>query len=148
MDSSKRKRVAADDSPNGDDRRKQRRNKEEDRATARDHMSSAAVNDADVEEFFAILERMRATSRCVAAAGAYRRAGAEAEQVRWRPAFVREDFEPGDGAVRDDGGGRREGAGSDNKGEAVSFKKVELDLNTDPEPEGSERTARLAGVQA
>lgn len=140
MDPSKRKRAAADDpASGGSDHRKQRRNNCQERAVAGDHVVANAVSDADVEEFFAIVLRLRPAPPCIAIAGAAGKV--EAELSLWRPSFVREDFEEGNGVARDNGGGRTEG-------EAATVRRVELDLNADPEPESDERTARFAGVQA
>ncbi|XP_008797861.1 protein NEGATIVE REGULATOR OF RESISTANCE [Phoenix dactylifera] len=130
MESGKRKR--ADDGV-GDDRRTRSRGAEADQA----------VTDEEVEEFFAILRRMRDASRCLAVdmdgggAGRPREVadGSKRGAGRWSPAFAREDF-AGPGAGNDDGGkGRLEA-------EEASAERVTehatprcLDLNAEPEPE-------------
>lgn len=53
--------------------------------------TSEDVTDDEVEEFFAILHRMREATRLLAQSAA---PSGQAESVpRWRPAFEREDFE-------------------------------------------------------
>lgn len=147
MDPSKRKRPATDESTNGGDRRRARRSSGDERAKESADHRTEAVSDAEVEEFYEILQRMKAT-RCAAAAvsGSGLRM-AEAERLRWRPSFVWEDFEEGDRAVKDDG--EKDGNSKDKKGEAVvRVRGLDLDLNEDPEPEGGDCTARCAEVEA
>lgn len=131
MESGKRKRAA---DGVGNDRPTRSRAVEGDRA----------VTDEEVEEFFAILRRMRDVSRCFAAdidGGVVGRPREEADgsmrvAVRWSPTFAREDF-AGPGSGNDDGGkGRPEAE------EAVAVERVTentaprcLDLNEEPEPE-------------
>ncbi|CAL9777640.1 unnamed protein product, partial [Musa acuminata subsp. burmannicoides] len=77
---------------------------EEERWTRRCRAKEAQVTDDEVEEFFAILQRMREAARFFVATrgGAAGREGvggeAKGERVtqtarRWQPAFEREDFE-------------------------------------------------------
>lgn len=132
MESGKRQR-AADDV--GNDRPTRSRGVEGDRA----------VTDEEVEEFYAILRRMRDVSRRLPIdidGGVVSRPrevadGSMKAAVRWSPTFAREDF-AGPGAGNDDGGkGRSEAE------EAATVERVMenalprcLDLNAEPEPEG------------
>ncbi|KAK1660702.1 hypothetical protein QYE76_048861 [Lolium multiflorum] len=106
-------------------------------ASGTDIAAVEEVSDAEVEEFYAILRRMRdATRRFVSRGGA----GAAAGPVRapaWRPSFSWEDFAPpaappsqqqqprppADERVAENGTQPRRPAG------------VFLDLNAEPEPE-------------
>ncbi|XP_038985591.1 protein NEGATIVE REGULATOR OF RESISTANCE-like [Phoenix dactylifera] len=115
------------------------------RARAEDERDRS-VTDDEVEEFYAILRRVREAARCFpvregsGGAGIRRRVAAEG-QSRWRPRFEREDFEVGSN-FRDDR--RRRGAEElATGGEATAEERVaenaipgRLDLNADPAPEG------------
>lgn len=147
MDPSKRKRPAADESTSRGDRRRPRRSSDGERGkeSGGPDQRTAAASDAEVEEFYTILQRMKAT-RCAAAASD--NGVRKAERLRWRPAFVWEDFEGGDGAVREDGvGGEKEEGGQNKRHETVRARGWELDLNADPEPDDGDRTARCTGVE-
>ncbi|URD71852.1 hypothetical protein MUK42_09347 [Musa troglodytarum] len=81
---------------------------EEERRTRWRQVAEEDVTDEEVEEFFAILHRMREAARFFAA-----RSGGEAKGERerqrawrWRPAFESEDFEESGKAV-DDAGRRK-----------------------------------------
>ncbi|ONK66366.1 uncharacterized protein A4U43_C06F6990 [Asparagus officinalis] len=126
----------------GDRRRPRRSNADEiDEDTVTDHRT--AVSDAEVEEFFEILQRMKA-SRCGAVSNGVKKT--ETETIRWRPVFVWEDFEDVDGTVKDDG--KNKGEDGENKEAAVRVRTVDLDLNADPEPEGGDCTPRCTDVKA
>ncbi|RRT41276.1 hypothetical protein B296_00038589 [Ensete ventricosum] len=145
--SSKRKRRSGDDEP--------RTSKP--RAASGD---DPQVTDDEVEEFFAILGRMRDASRSVATAGGGARSDARPRPLsppppppppagpRWSPEFALEDFQ-GNGLARD-------GGAADKVAEESSGKPSRcLDLNADPEPEGlavasprGEATARCARAPA
>ncbi|KAG6485845.1 hypothetical protein ZIOFF_054410 [Zingiber officinale] len=63
-------------------------------AARRRSATTEDVTDDEVEEFFAILSRMREATRLLAPSAAAGREAAKAESApRWRPAFEREDFE-------------------------------------------------------
>ncbi|THU64196.1 hypothetical protein C4D60_Mb01t23920 [Musa balbisiana] len=81
---------------------------EEERRTRRSRVAEKDVTDDEVEEFFAILRRMREAARFFAARSGGEAKGEREKQRawRWRPAFEREDFEESGGAV-DDAGRRR-----------------------------------------
>nr|XP_010916366.2 protein NEGATIVE REGULATOR OF RESISTANCE [Elaeis guineensis] len=133
MESGKRKRAA---DGVGDDRQSRSRGVEGDRA----------VTDEEVEEFFAILRRMRDFSRCLAVdidgggAGRPREVadGSMRVAARWSPTFAREDF-AGPGAGNEDGG---KGSSEAEEEAAAVERETEkstprcLDLNAEPEPEG------------
>ncbi|KAG1334791.1 protein NEGATIVE REGULATOR OF RESISTANCE [Cocos nucifera] len=131
MESGKRKRAA---DGVGDDRPSRSRGVEGDRA----------VTDEEVEEFFAILRRMRDVSRGLAVdidgggAGRPREAadGSMRVAARWSPTFAREDF-AGPGAGNDEGGkGRFEAEEAAVERAAERATPRCLDLNAEPEPEG------------
>lgn len=131
------------------------------RARAEEEMDRS-VTDDEVEEFFAILRRVREAARCFPVrdgngnAGARRRIAAAEGMSTWRPRFEREDFEDGSN-VRGDR--RRRGAEEVASGrEAAAEERVaenavprRLDLNADPSPEeldlgmpGGDSTAHVA----
>ncbi|XP_073117583.1 protein NEGATIVE REGULATOR OF RESISTANCE-like [Elaeis guineensis] len=103
-----------------------------------------SVTDDKVDEFFAILSRIREATRCFPVRdgnGGVRRRSTAAEGLwRWQPRFQREDFEDASG-VRDDGRWRgTEDVASG--GELVEEERVaentipgRLDLNADPASE-------------
>ncbi|XP_073003710.1 protein NEGATIVE REGULATOR OF RESISTANCE-like [Typha latifolia] len=114
--------------------------------------ASNEVTDAEVEEFYAILRRMRDASRCLAngdnASPAPAAAPADGAKGvgRWSPAFALEDFVTD--AVKDDDVRPKQAA-------AVKPAPRRIDLNADPEPEGmavasprGEATARISSAQA
>ncbi|URE13936.1 hypothetical protein MUK42_23634 [Musa troglodytarum] len=141
--SSKRKRRSGDDEPRPS----------KPRAASGD---DPQATDDEVEEFFAILRRMRDASRSIATATAGGGARSDARPQppppplpppagpRWSPEFALEDFQ-GDGLARD-------GGAADTVAEDSAAKPSRcLDLNADPEPEGlaaasprGEATARCA----
>ncbi|XP_073110343.1 uncharacterized protein [Elaeis guineensis] len=133
MDTATRKRPG-----DGEEKKRRTRVREEEE---RDQ----SVTDDEVEEFFAILRRLREAARCFpvrdgdGGAGVQRRVAAEGQST-WRPRFEREDFEDGSN-VRDD---RRMRAAEEaaSGGAAAAEERVaenaipgRLDLNADPAPE-------------
>nr|CAD1822795.1 unnamed protein product [Ananas comosus var. bracteatus] len=94
------------------------------------------VTDAEVEEFYAILGRIRDASRRLSTAPSPDavRSGAVGGGARWSPAFAWEDF-----AVRDDATSplkitrRRRRRRRLRGGESAEPRRI--DLNADPEPE-------------
>ncbi|KAG1334792.1 protein NIM1-INTERACTING 2 [Cocos nucifera] len=104
-----------------------------------------SVTDDEVEEFFAILRRVREAARCFpvrdgdGGAGVRKRVAAEGLST-WRPRFEREDFEDGSNVRADR---RLRGAEEVASGGAVAaVERVaenaipgRLDLNADPAPE-------------
>lgn len=117
MESPKRKRGGGDD----DDRRLPSSKLR----PAEDHPQAS---DADVEEFFCILSRMRDATRSMAAS---RKAMAQTPP-RWTPAFVLEDFVRPD-AAKAAADGMASAEGEDDEDHVASPRR--LDLNADPEPE-------------
>jgi hypothetical protein len=101
------------------------------------------VSDAEVEEFYAILRRMRdASRRFVSGAGA--RAGARAQAVRapaWCPSFSWEDFAPPPAPATAPAGHEKQPRPSADERVAENGTPprrpagVCLDLNAEPEPE-------------
>ncbi|XP_065025044.1 protein NEGATIVE REGULATOR OF RESISTANCE-like [Musa acuminata AAA Group] len=118
---------------------------EEERWTRRCRAEEAQVTDDEVEEFFAILQRMREAARFFVATrgGAAGREGvggeAKAERVtqtarRWQPAFEREDFQES-GAVENAARRGMVAAVSEEEVEAVvesGIPRESLDLNAVP----------------
>ncbi|XP_020080310.1 protein NEGATIVE REGULATOR OF RESISTANCE-like [Ananas comosus] len=91
------------------------------------------VTDAEVEEFYAILGRIRDASRRLPTAPSPDavRSGAVGGGARWSPAFAWEDF-----AVRDDATSPLKitaAAAASGAGESAEPRRI--DLNADPEPE-------------
>lgn len=132
MESGKRKRAA---DGVGDGRATASRRGEDDRA----------VTDDEVDEFFAILRRMRDLSHCFPGAadgvgsGPPRAAadGSIRVAVRWNPAFAWEDFKPPVSGEDDRGKGHsKEEAAAVVERVAENATTRDLDLNADPEPEG------------
>ncbi|XP_062183324.1 protein NEGATIVE REGULATOR OF RESISTANCE-like [Phragmites australis] len=80
------------------------------------------VSDAEVEEFYAILRRMRDASRRLCGAGARPSLRAPA----WRPSFSWEDFAPAPAPPRPDERVPENGAAA---------RRAGLDLNAEPEPD-------------
>ncbi|KAG1330624.1 putative protein NEGATIVE REGULATOR OF RESISTANCE [Cocos nucifera] len=109
-----------------------------------DEKRERSVTDDKVDEFFAILSRIREATRCFTVRdgnGGVRRSSTAAERLwRWQPTFQREDFEEASG-VGDD----RRWRGTEevaSGGEAAEEERVaentipgSLDLNADPAPE-------------
>lgn len=127
MDTERRKRQV----PNGDYGRRTR---------ARSEDVEKAASDEDVEEFFAILRRMRAAGRCLGDG----KGGNDRELTdggrRWRPAFEWEDFERGNGVKsrRQEEKGKNDAASAVEEGEKKEKCATrELDLNAEPEPENA-----------
>lgn len=105
---------------------------EEDRRTRRRRVAEEEVTDDEVEEFFAILRRMRDA-----------RPG-----PKWSPAFAWEDFFGADATKK--GGATADACASDAAAAGAKREQKDaaprrcLDLNADPEPEGvGRRTATV-----
>jgi hypothetical protein len=99
-------------------------------ATTREATASSAAaveeaSDAEVEEFYAILRRMRdASRRLCGAAGASPPARAQP----WRPSFSWEDFAPAPPRPDDD-------ERVANREDSAAPPRAGLDLNVEPEPD-------------
>jgi hypothetical protein len=97
--------------------------------------AAAAVSDADVEEFYAILRRMRdASRRFVSRAGTGGRAG-PARAPAWRPSFSWEDFAPPATPATTAPSTQQRPTVDERVAENATPSRVTLDLNAEPEPE-------------
>ncbi|XP_047053168.1 protein NEGATIVE REGULATOR OF RESISTANCE-like [Lolium rigidum] len=101
------------------------------------------ASDAEVEEFYAILRRMRdASRRFVSRAGAGGRAGL-ARAPAWRPSFSWEDFAPPAAptttapSTQQQQQQQQRSTVDERVAENATPSRVTLDLNAEPEPEAS-----------
>ncbi|KAK1660897.1 hypothetical protein QYE76_049056 [Lolium multiflorum] len=95
------------------------------------------ASDAEVEEFYAILRRMRdASRRFVSRAGAGGRAGL-ARAPAWRPSFSWEDFAPPAAPTTTAPSTQQQQRPTvdERVAENATPSRVTLDLNAEPEPE-------------
>ncbi|GJN37579.1 hypothetical protein PR202_gb26552 [Eleusine coracana subsp. coracana] len=91
------------------------------------------VSDAEVEEFYAILRRMRDASRRLCGAGARPPARAPA----WRPSFSWEDFAPAPATPQPPPAAAEAVAARDDADAAAPPPRAGLDLNVEPEPDAT-----------
>jgi hypothetical protein len=93
------------------------------------------ASDAEVEEFYAILRRMRdASRRFVSRAGTGGRAG-PARAPAWRPSFSWEDFAPPATPATTAPSTQQRPTVDERVAENATPSRVTLDLNAEPEPE-------------
>ncbi|GJN05927.1 hypothetical protein PR202_ga23604 [Eleusine coracana subsp. coracana] len=105
------------------------------------------VSDAEVEEFYAILRRMRDASRRLCGAGARPPARAPA----WRPSFSWEDFAPAPATPPPRPAAAESVAARDDADATTPPPRAGLDLNVEPEPDApssTPATPRSARAQA